>query len=170
LVLALSLLANVADFFGTFGFMWIILRSNLSVDQYFGDPSALLKWSTWVSFLSEQGILALVAASIFVSFSLGKREGKTLFAIAQTLFPRSKTPRALSGIRAAVAVPFVVLAYLVNLFLMAYFIDNPIILAFWWQPSTSLAFQTTKFNEKTLLGILMITDIHHQYNRRIMIT
>lgn len=128
LVLALTLVANVADFFGTFGFVWMILRARLLVDSYFVDASELLSSQAWLSFLADRGILAFAAACIFASFSLGKREGKRIFGLAQNLFPRSKTPRELSGVRLAVMVPIVVLGYLVNLFLMAYFIGNPVVL------------------------------------------
>jgi hypothetical protein len=123
-VLGLTLLASTADFFGTFGFVWTILKHRLAIDQYFIGIVDLVSLPIWSKFLSERGILAIAAACIFASFSLGKREGKRIFAVAQTLFPRSKTPRAVSELRVALLAPAVVLAYLVNLFLMAYFIEN----------------------------------------------
>jgi len=128
LVLALTLIANVADFFGTFGFVWMVLKASLRVDNYFAGASELLSLPTWMRFTGERGVLAFAAASIFASFSLGKREGKRIFGMAQNLFPRSRIPRELSGVRMAVMVPVVVFGYLLNLFLMAYFIENAIIL------------------------------------------
>jgi hypothetical protein len=129
LVLGLTLLANVADFFGTIGFVWTILKHRLDIDQYFSGISELAALHTWYKFFWERGLLAVAATCIFASFSLGKREGRRIFTVAQSLFPRSKTPRAVSELRVAILAPAVVLAYLVNLFLMAYFVENVTILA-----------------------------------------
>lgn len=122
-------LANLADFFGTFGFIWTILKVQLHFGNYFADATAFLSFHSWTQFLRNEGVLALTGLAIFISFLLGKREGKRLFVLAPSLFTSAKIPKTWSGTKMASAVVTVVVGYLVNLFLMGYYIDKILVLS-----------------------------------------
>lgn len=120
----LRLLFNLADIAGSLGAFWIVIKYRLDVTRYFENVSDLLLLNSWHDFLREQGGLCVTAVAVFASYYLGKREGKRMLELAGSLFVREQRPKKWGALSWPLVLPSVIIGYLINMLLMAWFIDK----------------------------------------------